>query len=211
MTEHEFEAFLERNSAFHQRVAENVTDLEPYPEPRFGIAHQSALLSIEHGTAAYFLVAARLYPPGYSLLRTQFETLVRGVWLMHAASDLWVEKLSQPLSEESAESANETLMLAKMLKQLRTTSSAPPGLIDQLEACRDVMWKALNSYTHGGLHPLSRASTGYPQKLSFDVLRNSNALIALASQLAAIASGNPENMVPVRALHRDFVDCIPIV
>ena len=211
MDDHEFKTFIDRNAAFHQCVAENIADIEPHPDPRFALALQSATLSVEHGTAAYFLISSQFCAPGYSLLRTQMETLVRGIWLMYAASDTWVEKLSQPLTAETAESSRDALMLDKMLKALRATESAPPALLDQLDACRDVMWKALNSYSHGGFHPLSRAVTGYPPQLSFDVLRNSNALIALASQLAAIVSGIPENMDPVRALHRDFADCLPII
>ncbi len=211
MSEQELELFLERVAAYHHRVAENLAELEPSPDPRFGLAHQSAVLSSEYGTAAYVLIASQLYAPGYSLLRTQFETLVRGIWLMYSASDAWIEKLNQPLTEESAESAKETLMLDKMLKALRGTESAPPVLLDQLEACRTVMWKALNSYAHGGLHPLARASMGYPPQLNFDVIRNSNAMVALASQLTAIVSGIPENMQPVRLLHHEFADCLPII
>lgn len=161
--------------------------------------------------AAYALIVGKLFAPGYSLTRTQFETLVRGIWLMHAASDTWVQKLAQPLTLESAESANDTLMLAKMLSQLNTSKSAPQAIIGQLEECRDVIWKALNSYTHGGLHPLSRSISGYPPQLSYDVLRNSNAIVALASQLAAIATGDPQNMAFVRALHVEFADCLPII
>ena len=211
MTDHEFELFLIKNSAYHQRVAENLADLQPYPETRFGLAHHCALLSIEYGMASYALVAGKLFAPGYSLIRTQFELLVRGVWLMYAASEIWVEKLNQPLTQENAKLANEGLMLAEMLKQLKASESAPSAIIEQIEACRDVIWKALNSYSHGGLHPLSRSFTGYPPQLSYDALRNSNALIALASQLAVIVSGNPENMVPVRVLHHDFADCLPII
>ena len=43
------------------------------------------------------------------------------------------------------------------------------------------------------------------------VLRNSNAMVAIASQLAAIVTGDQQNMVPVRTLHTDFADCLPII
>lgn len=211
MTEQQFAAFLERNSKYHQRVAENLAQLAPYPGQRFDLAMKSALLSTEHGAAAYVLISGQFCAPGYTLIRTQFETLVRGIWLMHAASDTWIEKLSRPLTEETAETARDALMVDKMLKGLRAANTAPPALLDQLEACRDVMWKALNSYTHGGFHPLARLDTGYPPRLSFDVLRNSNAMVALASQLAAIVSGQPQAMVPVRRLHTDFADCLHII
>lgn len=211
MTEQEFAAFLDRNGQFHQRVAANLAQLTAYPEVRFDLTLKSALLSAEHGMAAFFLIAGGLHAPGYTLLRPQFETLVRGIWLMHAASDTWIEKLSRPLTAETAEAAKDALMVAEMLKGLRKSETAPPGLLNQIETCRDVMWKALNSYNHGGFHPLARFQTGYPLQLSYDVLRNSNAMLALASQLAAIVTGDPQNMVPVRTLHTDFADCLPII
>jgi hypothetical protein len=211
MTEQEFVAFLERNGQFHERVAENLAPLAPFPEQRFDLALKSALLSTEHGAAAFVLISQQFYAPGYTLLRTQLETLVRGVWLLYAASATWIEKLSRPLTEATAEAANDALMVAQMLKSLRASESAPQALLDQLEACRDVMWKALNSYNHGGFHPLARFQTGYPPQLSYDVLRNSNAMVALASQLAAIVTGDPQNMLPVRTLHTDFADCLPII
>lgn len=211
MTEQEFAGFLERNGQFHERIAEHLSRLAPLPEQRYDLALKSALLSIEHGAAAFVLIANQFYASGYTLLRTQFETLVRGIWFMYAASDIWVEKLSRPFTAETAGVGKDALMVAEMLKGLRSAESAPQALLDQLEACRDAIWKALNSYNHGGFHPLARFQTGYPRQLSYDVLRNSNALTALASQLAAIVTGNPQNMKSVRALHTDFADCIPII
>ncbi len=211
MTEQEFAAFLERDGLFHQRVTEHLAQLIAHPEPRFDLALRSALLSAEHGTAAFVLVSGGLYSAGYTLLRPQLETLVRGIWLMYAASDTWIEKLSRPLTVETAEAAKDALMLDKMIRALRASESAPSALLNELEACRDVMWKALNSYNHGGFHPLARFQTGYPLQLSYDVLRNSNAMLALSAQLAAIVTGDPQNMAPVRALHTDFADCLPII
>ncbi|QID17833.1 hypothetical protein G3580_09380 [Nitrogeniibacter mangrovi] len=207
----EFDAFLDRNTEFHQRVVEIVADLEPYPDQRFVLAMKSAHLSLEHGAAVALLVSADMCAPGFTLVRTQFESLVRGIWLLYAATDTWVEKLSQPLTQESADMAKDTLMLADMLKRLRASEGAPAGLLDQLEACRDVTWKALNSYAHGGFHPLSRLETGYPAQLAYDVLRNSNAVTALATQLTAILTGDQRAMAPVRSLHVEFADCLPII
>ena len=211
MTPPEFQSFLDRCAAFHDGVCEAVDALTPYPEPRYAVALQSGRLSIEHGIAAHALISANLAAPGITLLRTQFETLVRAVWLMYAASDAWVDKLGGPLTIETVESGNDTPMLAKMLQGLRASEGAPPALLDQLESCRDAHWKALNSYAHGGLHPLARSATGYPLKLCYDVLRNSSGLTALAAQLCAIVSGKPLAMVPIRALHENYRDVLPII
>lgn len=130
---------------------------------------------------------------------------------MHAASDTWVEKLGEPLTSESAKRANEGPMLAEMLKGLEKSKNAPAPIVAQLKEYRDVTWKALNSYAHGGLHPLSRTLAGYPSQLTYDVVRNSNAVVALATQLVSILSGDPRNMEPVRQLHIEYSDCLPIL
>ena len=101
-------------------------------------------------------------------------------------------------------------MLAAMLSDLEK-SDAPNHLVEQLQEYRNVTWKALNSYTHGGLHPIARTLSGYPASLTYDALRNSNAVTALTAQLLAIVSGVPENMNFVRSLHTDFADCLPII
>ena len=75
-------------------------------------------LSLEHGTAAFALIEQRFLPSAYTLMRPQYECLVRGVWLVHAASDAWVDKLGEPLTVQSAKRANEGPMLADMLKEL---------------------------------------------------------------------------------------------
>jgi hypothetical protein len=98
-----------------------------------------------------------------------------------------------------------------MLRELEGSSSAPKPIVEQLKQYRDVTWKAISSYAHGGLHPLSRTSTGYPPQLTYDVVRNSNAVIALTAQLACILTGDPEAMAPVHRFHMEFSDCLPIL
>lgn len=210
MNEKEFLQFIERTAAFQAVVADNIARLNPAPEVRFIVAFQSGLLSFEHSTAALQLISSGLLPSGYSLFRPQFESLVRGIWLLYAASDTWVDKLSQPLTLETASKANEGPGLTEMLAKLEK-SEAPPQLVAQLQQFKDITWKALSSYTHGGIHPISRTMTGYPVKLTYDSIRNSNAVTALTAQLLAILSGDSENMIPIRRLHIEFVDCLPII
>ena len=144
-------------------------------------------------------------------MRPQFESLVRGIWLAHAASDLWIKKLAQPLTIAAQKQASEGPMVAEMLKQLEAASDAPAGIVSQLKEYRDVSWKALNSFNHGGIHALSKNVTGYSPKLIYDALRNSNPVMALAAQLVSIMTGDGKNMVPVRRIHVDYTDCLPIV
>ncbi|MBU3697026.1 hypothetical protein [Dechloromonas sp.] len=211
MTEEKLVQLIERTAVFHERVQQHVQTLTPYPEVRFITAFQSGLLSLEHAVSALILFEQGLFSSAIALTRPQFESLVRGVWLLHAASENWVTKLSEPLTMESAKRANEGEGLAEMLKQLEANPDAPAGIVAQLREFKEVAWKAMSSYTHGGLHPLSRTMSGYPAQLIYDVIRNGNAVVALSAQLLAILSGNPQNMAPVRQMHTDFMDILPIV
>lgn len=211
MTEEKLHKLLDRTAQFHTAVQRHVQSLLPAPDQRFVIAFQSGLLSLEHAVSALVLFDQGLFSSAIALTRPQFESLVRGIWLLHTASDNWVTKLSEPLTTESAKRANEGEGLAEMLKQLEANPAAPAGIVAQLREYKEVTWKAMNSYAHGGLHPLSRKITGYPTQLIYDVIRNSNAVVALTAQLQSILTGMPENMGPIRQVHKDFVDVLPII
>lgn len=142
-----------------------------------------------------------------ALLRPQFESLVRAFWLMYAASETHVEKLSMPLTIETARRGDDLPMLSEMLKRLEGVPGAPAHIVTQLQEYKEVTWKALNSFTHGGIHPLSKFVTGYPPKLVFDTLCNSNGIFMMAAQLLCITTGIPENQFHWRKLVDEFADC----
>lgn len=198
---------LARSIALHEAVLELTESFEPYPELHFELAFQSALLSMEHATAAMLLLQNEMEASGMALLRPQFESLVRAFWLMYAASEAQVEKLSMPLTQESARRGHDLPMLSEMLKRLEGTPEAPTHIVAQLQEYKDITWKALNSFTHGGIHPLSKYVTGYPPKLVFDTLCNSNGIFMMATQLLCILTGVPENQAQWRNLIDEFTDC----
>lgn len=211
MTDQELHQRMDRTAQFQAAVQNHVASLLPAPGERFATAFQSGLLSLEHALSSLMLLNHGLFSSAIALTRPQFESLVRGVWVLHAASDNWVAKLSEPLTMETAKRANEGLGLADMLKELEAHPDAPAPIVAQLREYKEVTWKAMNSYAHGGLHPLSRTLTGYPPRLIWDVIRNSNAVVALTTQLQSILTGHPENMGPVRRMHQEFADVLPIV
>jgi len=211
MNDEKLKVLIERSGEFQADVHEFASGLIPADGKRYLVAFQAGMLSVEHAAGALVLISRGYYPSAFTLMRPQFESLVRGIWLLYAASDTWVEKLSEPLTVESAKRANEGLMLAEMLKELEKSSTAPAPIVEQLKQYRDVTWKAMNSYTHGGLHPLSRTLLGYPVQLTYDVVRNSNAIVAIATQLVAILTGDSHNMEHVRRFHIEYSDCLPIL
>ena len=211
MSEQALATLLDRTAQFHEAVLDHVGTLAPADDPRHVVAFQAGLLSLEHAAGTIVLVAQGFQSSAYALLRPQFECLVRGVWLLHAANDTWVAKLGQSLTPEGAKQADDMPMLAEMLKQLDKAPDSPRHIVEQLQQYRDTAWKALSSYVHGGLHPLARRESGYPIEITLGVVRNSNGILALTAQLQSILSGDPSNMEPVRRMHVEFADCLPLL
>lgn len=168
-------------------------------------------MSIEHSSGMLALLSMGLPNAALALLRPQFETLVRGVWLLYAADEKWVRQYHAPLSEASVKEADRAPSVKEMFDQLAAIErSDVRAVVANLGQYRDVNWKALNSFTHGGKHPMSRSAVGYPDELVANVVRNANGLVCLAAQLAATLSGDTSNMDAIRGLHDEYGDCLPL-
>lgn len=198
---------LERSQELHQAVHRLIGNFEHPSGLRSELAFQCGLLSLEHALAAMLLMTNELPATALAQFRPQYESLVRGVWLMYAATDSQVEKLALPLTEETAKRGDDLPMLADMLKQLEKAEQAPRHIVIQLKGYKDTTWKALNSYAHGGMHPLSRYVTGYPPQLLHDSLCNSNGVLMIATQLLSVLTDNPEHQIQWRRLVYEYADC----
>lgn len=202
--------FLERTAVFHNAAVRCIASTQPVEGERFVPAYQCALMSIEHSSGMLALLSMGLPNAALALLRPQFETLVRGVWLLYAADEKWIQQYHAPLTEASAKAAGRAPGVKEMFDELMAIERADVrAVVANLDQYRDVNWSALNSFTHGGKHPMSRAALGYPDELVANVVRNANGLVCLAAQLAAILSGK-DNMDPIRRLHDEYGDCLPL-
>jgi hypothetical protein len=166
-------------------------------------------LSLEHAAALRMLVAAGLAAAALALLRPQYETLLRAAWTLYAAHDEQVEVLSAPLTVEAARAAKKLPALGDMLKALER-SPAPQTLRLLLREFSDQSTETLNSFVHGGIHPLRRASDGFPGELLARSVCFSNALAHLSATLLATLTGNPGRVRVVQALYVEFTDCLPM-
>ena len=91
----------------------------------------------------------------------------------------------------------------------KTASPTSPTGMGQLKEFKEYSWKALSSYIHVGLHPLTRKAEGYPIALIEQVLRQSNGLALMGTMLLTMLSGDPRQQGKVAALQREFADCCP--
>lgn len=136
----------------------------------------------------------------------QFEALVRSIWLLYAASDNHLSKLTATLSLMSEQAAKNMPQIAEMMQDLAKT--APPQAFNVLSRFKNNSWRALNSYAHAGIHSIRRHHEGYPEQLLHDVLRNANVLGVVSCMQMAVLLGQQPLQRDVLALAAERPACM---
>ena len=175
--------------------------------PRIRISDVACSLSLEHWASARSLLRSGLLPSAIVVHRAQFEALARSIWLLYAASDNQLSKLTATLSLESEQAAKNMPQTVDMMRDL--AKKAPPQAYEALSRFKDNSWKALNSYAHAGIHPIRRHDDGYPVNLLHDVLRNANGLGVVGCMQAAVLSGRQPLQHSILALTAKHPPCMP--
>ena len=175
----------------HQLVVELV-DCVAYEldsdEPRVSLSNVLLSLAFEHSHSARMLLHTGFLPSALVVHRSQFEAVVRSLWVLFAASDDVVSKLSAELTLETELAAKNIPTAAKMMEHLAI--KAPPNAFKPLNHFKTNMWGSLNSYVHAGIHPIRRHAEGYPEWLLANVMKNVNGLtVVTAMQAAMLVAG----------------------
>ena len=139
-------------------------------------------LALEHAEGILRLVAASNYASAFALVRCEFECFVRGAWLHHRATDAEIEDF-----------VGKDEIKPKMWELIEALEKAPPFDDKLLSSVKGQAWKAMNGYTHGGLHQVSHRLQGDHIEPNFE----DEALlevIQFAGTLALIAFGEIAEM-----------------
>jgi len=197
----------EETGAFATKLYQAVA-IAPFDgSPRVQTSLVASSMSLEHWDAIRTLLRSRHLPSAMVLHRAQFEALVRSVWILYAASEEKISKLSATLSLESEQAAKNLPLVAEMMGVLSTR--APAAAYDALSRFKENSWKALNSYAHAGIHPLRRHAEGYPTGLIESVLRNANGLAVVAGMQMAVLSGRQPLVKEVLSVGLAHPSCMP--
>ncbi|WP_448670195.1 DUF6988 family protein [Pseudoxanthomonas mexicana] len=147
-------------------------------------------LSMEHGDSTRALLQTGLLPSALVIHRAQFEAVMRAIWTLYAATDDQLARMTPELSLGTEQAAKKLPNVSVMIEEL--DKKAPPNAVTPLREFIAYNWKALNSYTHAGIHPLRRHQNGYPPQLVVDALMNVNGMSVLAAMQASILTGVPD-------------------
>ena len=122
------------------------------------------------------------------------------------STDGWVAKnegllAAGTLNEPQAPSMDDMLVAI--------SRNAPESVGRMLRELKAGAWKPLNSYVHGGIHPLTQHHRGYSNEYAHQTLQNANGLATMAAMLLAVMSGKPDITALIRETQLEHLDCLP--
>lgn len=164
-------------------------------------------LSFEHGHAARMLAGDGFLPSALAVHRTQFETLLRSMWVLYAANESHLAKLGvDDLNSDTEQAARGIPLAVEMMNEL--SKKAPANAYKPIDDFKKGGWATLNSYVHAGIHPIKRHREGYPIALLESVVRNINGLTVVSAMQAAILTGVPDLQRDVLAIGERYAFCL---
>lgn len=203
-------AQLVRAHEFHYSLRRELigeTERAIPPSDRNNAAYSYCKIGLEHGAGFQMLLGDDNPTSALAIVRLQYEAVLRCAWIVFAASDDWVEKFSaRPTSNEGKEPA-EFLRVFEMLEQLQR-SKADPMIHLSLSTLKEKAWDSLNSYTHGGLRLMIRSLEGFEDELLLWMLRTTNSLSYMSSQLLAFVANDPACSHRLNSVRKAMPDCM---
>lgn len=208
---HAFEFLLRRSDELQDALERVLADAAFDSSPRAEACLSLCSVAMEHAMSLRVLMTAGLATSAVGMMRLQFEALTRAMWLLYAASETSIQKISAPLSLESTQIAKNLPSVSEMIVEIgtRVGTHAPAAAHQQLVHFKDVSWHAMNSYVHGGIHPLRRSADGFPVALASNILRNANGLMTMTGMVLAVLTGDEAATKPMIRIQIDFADCLP--
>jgi len=196
-----------RSTEFNQAISVLLDQVRIPPLPKCRLSMAMAGISFEHADSIRMLVYSKHFTSAMALLRLQFETTVRCIWLFYAADDEYIAKHDTPLTAED-DGYSDGPDIAKMLKDLDTKPNVPKQASVNLAEFKSQSWRALGSYIHGGKHPLKRKQDGYPITLLIAISQQSTGLLIMAAMNVIAMSGDQQLADRYWNLQNEFKDCL---
>jgi hypothetical protein len=134
------------------------------------LAAVQMMVALEHHQAIVLLVPNHRVSSAAALLRPQYESVVRSIWVSRCCE--------QSMKQSIVEDDKYPLAIGKMIEQLE---SAAPVIGSLLRKYHEMNWSSFNSLTHGGQLQLMRHFSSEAPEPAFD--RDAAQVLALSNGL----------------------------
>jgi hypothetical protein len=195
-----------------EKLFDSLASIVDYPlfdnSTKFSLSKTLAISSLQFAAAGRILCSNELLLGASTTLRSQFEAIVRSVWVLHIATDSQIEHLSADLNQETQQACKNIPSVNEMLSELDKIAQLK-NLLISLQEFKSSSWLPLNSFVHSGIHAVHWTKNDAPSQLIENIFRASNGLAILAFQNIGILTGRHNVQSELIAATASFSDILP--
>lgn len=162
-------------------------------------------LSFQHAQSLRVLYNLELDGTATAILRMQYESVVRLMWLHFSAADSFIESYTGSISGDNP--PKDFPSITEMIEKIKKSGVSGPG--ETLEEFKEVAWKGMNNHIHNGYLALSRHVNSYPEKLVIQIISNSNSLNLMTAMVLATINQSQADVSFVKNLQLSYQDIMP--
>jgi hypothetical protein len=197
---------LARSDQFEDAIHDAIGFDWPMQSRSAALAIGQALHSMELARAHRLLLREGLDASAMALVRVQFESTTRAVWLAGAATEEQLERYLTSTPGGELKGANQGPAVDDMLKAIGRGPAA--HVASALQLLKDASWRAMNHYSHGSLIAVAQAMAPRQFDKLANAVLNSNCMLLMAANTSMIASAHrPADIL--RHIAASFADCLP--
>ena len=183
-------------------IQRKLNGIEMKGDHRHRIPAQLFDLAIEHHSGIIQLISANLCASAFALIRCEYECFIRGAWLYYCASDAEIERFIE-----------KDQIGAKLYELIDALEQRPEFETKLLSTVKESTLSAMNGYTHGGIHQISRRLQDDHIEPSFDeesvreVIQFSGAMGLIAFHQIAQLANRDRLMREANEVMKNVLDC----
>jgi len=195
---------LERSEQLDLEISSKFTPYK-YSNNRDQLTQILCDISFQHAKSLRVLYDQSLDNTATAILRIQFESVVRLMWLHFAATEKFIESYAGSIDVDKPPKDFPTI--TEMIEKIKNAGIKGPG--EMLEEFKVTAWKGMNNHIHNGYLALSRHVNSYPEKLVIQIISNSNALNLMTAMVLARVNQSQAEVSFVKSLQISYQVIMP--
>lgn len=173
--------------------------------PRLELVSKCINISFEHAIAVNTLFSSSLFISASTLLRVQFESIVRAYWLLFIATNKQILKLEFKWTFEEQLEKDSYPTVSRMINELDEANLQHlKHIISMFLEFKKYHLTHLNSFIHSGKQAFVRSALGFDIDFIKILIKQSNNLSALVAQII-FEHSNQKQLI--HKLHGKHTEC----
>ncbi len=148
--------FIQKAESFIQWLDRQIDGIEMRSDLRNRLAAGCLEMTLEHQRGIVLLIAKNIHGSAFALIRPLFESYVRGIWLHKCASESNLDRFIK---------GKDLGKFADLCAAVEKLEAFQEGLLSQIKMSS---WKAMNGFTHTGIHQVARRHTEETIEANYD-------------------------------------------